>query len=195
MKFNFITCSLTTSDVHACQENKSQTKDIPCGPGVCWIGAKTFCLWSCGSHCDSLCRRSLMYLALYKDVYSSSASFRRQSFTPPVTDRQVRRTTNCPFDNFAMSSPNIPIPFAIIVPIVQGYADGIRPAFPFILISAVFSAMLVPLLFLLFAFSTARTRQSPVFVLNVAAVSLGIIVGILSNHLTVSLNLCMLTMR
>jgi hypothetical protein len=84
-----------------------------------------------------------------------------------------------------MSTPNSPIPTALVTAIIQTYADGIRPAFSFILISAIFSAMLIPLLIMLFALSTPKTRRAPIFVLNVLAVLLGIIVGALSNHLTV----------
>lgn len=79
-----------------------------------------------------------------------------------------------------------PIPTALVIPIIQGYANGIRPAFAFILISVIFSAMLIPLLIMLFVLSTPKTRRTPIFILNVFAVTLGIIVGGLSNHLTVN---------
>ncbi|KAJ7475236.1 hypothetical protein B0H11DRAFT_1329536 [Mycena galericulata] len=46
-----------------------------------------------------------------------------------------------------MSAPQA-IPTAQVAPIIEGYIQGIRPAFPFILISTVFSAILVPLLIL-----------------------------------------------
>ncbi|KAJ7588092.1 hypothetical protein C8J56DRAFT_827326 [Mycena floridula] len=85
-----------------------------------------------------------------------------------------------------MSSPrSSDIPTALVTAIIQTYADGIRPAFSFILIAAIFSAMLIPLLIMLFALSTPKTRRTPIFALNVLAVVLGIIVGALSNHLTI----------
>ncbi|GLB39318.1 hypothetical protein LshimejAT787_0604800 [Lyophyllum shimeji] len=83
-----------------------------------------------------------------------------------------------------MSAPTS-IPTEIVVPIIEGYTQGIRPAFPFILISAVFSAMLIPLLVMLFVLSTSRTRQKPIFILNVIAICLGIVVGALCGHLTI----------
>ncbi|KAJ7929043.1 hypothetical protein B0H13DRAFT_1547372, partial [Mycena leptocephala] len=54
------------------------------------------------------------------------------------------------------------------------YVQAIRPAFAFILIPTVFSAMLVPLLIMLFALSTPQTRRGPIFILNVLAICLGI---------------------
>lgn len=84
-----------------------------------------------------------------------------------------------------MSASSQPIPTALVVPIIEGYVQGIRPAFAFILIPAVFGSMLLPLLILLFALSTAQTRRRPIFILNVLAVGLGIIVAGLSAHLTV----------
>jgi len=50
----------------------------------------------------------------------------------------------------------------------------------------VFSAILVPLLILLFVLSTRRTRRGPIFILNVLAVILGIVVGVLCGHLTIT---------
>ncbi|KAF5367811.1 hypothetical protein D9757_010327 [Collybiopsis confluens] len=81
------------------------------------------------------------------------------------------------------SQPSIPT--ALTVPIIQGYANGIRPAFSFILIAAIFSAMLIPLLLMLLILSSPKTRRTPIFMLNVLAIVLGIIVGGLSNHLTI----------
>lgn len=73
----------------------------------------------------------------------------------------------------------------VVAPIIQAYARSIRPAFSFILISATFSAILIPLLVMLFALSTSRLRRKPIFILNVFTITLGLIVGVLSNHLTV----------
>ncbi|KAF8203505.1 hypothetical protein K438DRAFT_1820254 [Mycena galopus ATCC 62051] len=77
------------------------------------------------------------------------------------------------------------IPTSLIIPIIDGYVQGIRPAFAFILIPTVFGSMLVPLMILLFALSTPQTRRRPIFVLNALAIGLGIIVGALSTHLTI----------
>ncbi|KAJ7130731.1 hypothetical protein C8R43DRAFT_1024758 [Mycena crocata] len=81
-----------------------------------------------------------------------------------------------------MSTPP-PIPTALVVPIIEGYVEAIRPAFTFILIPPIFSAMLVPLLIMLFALSTPQTRRGPIFILNVISISLGITLGALSAHL------------
>ncbi|KAJ6481234.1 hypothetical protein C8R47DRAFT_1284270 [Mycena vitilis] len=81
-----------------------------------------------------------------------------------------------------MSAPP-PIPTALVVPIIEGYVEGIRPAFAFILIPPIFSAMLVPLLIMLFALSTPQSRRGPIFILNVISISLGILLGALSAHL------------
>ncbi|KAJ6534108.1 hypothetical protein B0H19DRAFT_1271853 [Mycena capillaripes] len=83
-----------------------------------------------------------------------------------------------------MSLAPQPIPTALIVPIIEEYAEGIRPAFAFILIPAIFGSMLVPLLILLFFLSTPQIRRKPIFVLNVISVGLGIIAAGLDVHLT-----------
>ncbi|KAF9459282.1 hypothetical protein BDZ94DRAFT_1047007 [Collybia nuda] len=85
-----------------------------------------------------------------------------------------------------MSSQQPPIPTQLVVPIIEAYASGIQPAFPFILISAVFSAMLIPLFLMLLVLSTSSSRRQPIFILNVLTISLGVIVAVLSNHLTIS---------
>ncbi|KAJ7631312.1 hypothetical protein DFH06DRAFT_1140565 [Mycena polygramma] len=81
-----------------------------------------------------------------------------------------------------MSAPS-PIPTALVVPIIEGYVEGIRPAFGFILIPPIFSAMLVPLLIMLFALSTPQSRRGPIFILNAISICLGILLGALSAHL------------
>ncbi|KAJ7249715.1 hypothetical protein C8J57DRAFT_687390 [Mycena rebaudengoi] len=81
-----------------------------------------------------------------------------------------------------MSSSSQSLPAA---PIIKAYAQAIRPALSFILISTVFGAMLLPLLILLFALSTPKTRRRPIFILNVLSVSLGITTAALSAHLAI----------
>jgi hypothetical protein len=85
----------------------------------------------------------------------------------------------------ASHSVSQPVPTELIVPIIQAFADGIRPGFAFILIPAIFGSMLVPLMILLFALSTPHTRKKPIFILNVVALGLGIIVSGLGVHLVV----------
>ncbi|KAJ6448613.1 hypothetical protein C8R45DRAFT_1084438 [Mycena sanguinolenta] len=69
-----------------------------------------------------------------------------------------------------MSTPLSPIPTALAVPIIEAYVQGIRPAFPFILILTILGTLLVPLLFLLLALSTPYMRRRPIFILNVVSI-------------------------
>ncbi|KAJ7711280.1 hypothetical protein B0H16DRAFT_1745308 [Mycena metata] len=79
-----------------------------------------------------------------------------------------------------MSAPPS-IPSALVVPIIEGYVEAIRPAFPVIMILTVFAAMLVPLLIMLFALSTPETRRGPIFILNTLAICLGILLGVMGD--------------
>ncbi|KAJ7493716.1 hypothetical protein FB451DRAFT_448267 [Mycena latifolia] len=83
------------------------------------------------------------------------------------------------------ASSSQPIPTALAVPIIGAYAQGIRPAFAFILVATVFGSLLFPLLILLFALSTPQTRRKPIFILNVLSVCLGIIVAAMTAHLSI----------
>ncbi|KAJ7085880.1 hypothetical protein C8R44DRAFT_862135 [Mycena epipterygia] len=85
-----------------------------------------------------------------------------------------------------MSAKSQPTPANLVIPIIEDYTQGIRPAFAFILISAAFGSILVPLLILLFALSTPQTRRKPIFILNVLAVGLGILAAGLCLHLTIA---------
>ncbi|KAG5651117.1 hypothetical protein H0H81_009804 [Sphagnurus paluster] len=62
-------------------------------------------------------------------------------------------------------------------------ARDIRRDLSFIIISSVFSSILLLLLGLLFALSTPKSRRTPIFILNVLAVSLAILSGSLCIHL------------
>ncbi|KAJ6461387.1 hypothetical protein C8R45DRAFT_1179262 [Mycena sanguinolenta] len=84
-----------------------------------------------------------------------------------------------------MSTPLSPIPTALAVPIIEAYVQGIRPAFPFILILTILGTLLVPLLFLLLALSTPYMRRRPIFILNVVSVSIGIISSALGTHIAI----------
>jgi hypothetical protein len=86
-----------------------------------------------------------------------------------------------------MSTSLTPIPTALVAPIIEAYVEGIRPAFPFILILTIFGTLLVPLLFLLLGLSTPYLRRRPIFILNVVSVSIGIISSALGTHIAVRL--------
>ncbi|CAK5276154.1 unnamed protein product [Mycena citricolor] len=69
------------------------------------------------------------------------------------------------------------LPPSITEPIIAAYAQGIRPAFAFILIPTIFSAMLVPLFIMLLTLSTPQLRRGPIFILNTAAICFGLILA------------------
>jgi hypothetical protein len=78
----------------------------------------------------------------------------------------------------ALSSPSywqLPPP-----PPGLNYLGIIRHSLPFILINAVFAAILIPIFIALLFFSTPRSRRTLIFHFNVVAVILGIGEGILS---------------
>ncbi|KAJ7586361.1 hypothetical protein C8J56DRAFT_1165407 [Mycena floridula] len=82
-----------------------------------------------------------------------------------------------------MSSP-IPDP-AMAQAIIEAYAHGIRTSFCYFLPATIFSAMLIPLLIMLFAVSTPQTRRKPIFMLNITQILLGIAAGIITAHSTI----------
>ncbi|KAJ7187594.1 hypothetical protein GGX14DRAFT_611246 [Mycena pura] len=83
-------------------------------------------------------------------------------------------------------STSQPVPTALVDPIIEAYAQDIRLIVPYILIPTAFSAILVPLLILLLVLSTPRTRRAPIFILNVLAVFLGIVFGVLVVHISIT---------
>ncbi|KAJ7493717.1 hypothetical protein FB451DRAFT_1215202 [Mycena latifolia] len=85
-----------------------------------------------------------------------------------------------------MASDSQPTPTALVVPIIEAYTHGIRPALAFALIATAFGSMLFPLLILLFSLSTTHTRRKPIFILNVLSVCLGIIASVLTIHRSTS---------
>lgn len=58
------------------------------------------------------------------------------------------------------------------------YIEAIRPSFLMLTLGTVWSSMLIPCLIALFLFPTARLRKSPVFILNVLGVTLGLVLGV-----------------
>ncbi|KAF7345834.1 hypothetical protein MVEN_01604900 [Mycena venus] len=84
-----------------------------------------------------------------------------------------------------MATSSSPIPTGLVAPIIEAYAEGIRPAFAFILILTIFGTLFMPLLFLLFALSTPQMRRKPTFILNVVSVSIGIVSSALGTHIAI----------
>ncbi|KAF8180025.1 hypothetical protein K438DRAFT_1725677 [Mycena galopus ATCC 62051] len=82
-------------------------------------------------------------------------------------------------------SATSPIPTALVVPIIETYAQGIRPAIAFILVQTMLATLLIPLLFMLFAFSTPDTRHRPVFILNVMSICLGMVCAGIGAHMMI----------
>lgn len=77
------------------------------------------------------------------------------------------------------------VPTVLDAHVLEAYARRVRTAIPFIVISLIFSTILLPLLGMLFALSTAQSRRTPIFILNVVAISLGLVVGVLCSHLSI----------
>ncbi|KAL0061116.1 hypothetical protein AAF712_012110 [Marasmius tenuissimus] len=65
------------------------------------------------------------------------------------------------------------------------YIEAIKPSLNLLIIGAVWSAALVPLLILLFFWSTPSLRRSPIFLMNVFAVIMGLVVGVLNMQIYV----------
>ncbi|KDQ27296.1 hypothetical protein PLEOSDRAFT_1025586, partial [Pleurotus ostreatus PC15] len=57
------------------------------------------------------------------------------------------------------------------------YIAGISPFINFIMIGVAWSASLIPLLIMLFYFSTPALRLQPIFIMNVLSVAVGIALG------------------
>lgn len=79
---------------------------------------------------------------------------------------------------------SLPSPTVLDVQSLQ-YTRRVNTAIPFIVISSIFSTVLLPILGMLFILSTPQSRRTPIFVLNVLAISLGVVVGVLCNHLSI----------
>ena len=78
------------------------------------------------------------------------------------------------------------LPPAVLDLILNGYADGIRSSLGFVLVFTIFSSFLIPMLIILFYFSTPTSRKRPIFILNVLALASGIGVGGWGDYLLVS---------
>ncbi|KIY44602.1 hypothetical protein FISHEDRAFT_10714, partial [Fistulina hepatica ATCC 64428] len=63
------------------------------------------------------------------------------------------------------------------------YIAVVQPSLSFILVGTIFMCLLLPILILLFLFSTPTSRKHPVFLSNVLAISIGIISGILNDYM------------
>ncbi|PBK77544.1 hypothetical protein ARMSODRAFT_1079546 [Armillaria solidipes] len=62
------------------------------------------------------------------------------------------------------------------------YLAVIRPSLKLLLVCSAWSSALVPLLFALFLFSSRSLRRTPVFILNVVSIIMGLALGILSYY-------------
>ncbi|KAF7351319.1 hypothetical protein MSAN_01563400 [Mycena sanguinolenta] len=65
------------------------------------------------------------------------------------------------------------------------YIAAIKPSVTLLMIGTVWCSMLIPLLVILFAFSSPSLRRRPLFILNVIAVLIGIVLGIANAYLEV----------
>lgn len=84
------------------------------------------------------------------------------------------------------------IPAEVEGAILEAFANGIRPSLGFILVGTIFSSMLIPILVVLFYFSTPNLRKQPIFIANVISILLGIVLGIYNAQLEVCDGYCSL---
>jgi hypothetical protein len=87
----------------------------------------------------------------------------------------------------AIATRNIDIsPNILILPISDPNNVDLKSSLTFVLIGAVFSSLLIPMLIALVLFSTQDTRRRWLFHLNALALAFGIVQGILLSGLYVS---------
>ncbi|KAF7351321.1 hypothetical protein MSAN_01563600 [Mycena sanguinolenta] len=65
------------------------------------------------------------------------------------------------------------------------YIAAIKPSVTLLMIGTVWCSMLIPLLVILFAFSSPSLRRRPLFILNAIAVLIGIVLGIINAYIEV----------
>lgn len=68
------------------------------------------------------------------------------------------------------------------------YLAVIRPSLKLMLLCSAWSSALVPLLFALFLFSSRSLRRTPIFMLNVVSIIMGLALGVLAYYNGVSVN-------
>jgi hypothetical protein len=73
--------------------------------------------------------------------------------------------------------------------IINSFVNGTRVAFIGLILGLIYSALLIPLLFSLFFFSTSKIRRQPIFLFVTTIVLIGIGIGIWVVYLVVSKNL------
>ncbi|KAJ6593198.1 hypothetical protein B0H19DRAFT_920797, partial [Mycena capillaripes] len=66
------------------------------------------------------------------------------------------------------------------------YIAAIKPSLSLLMVGTVWSSMLIPLLVVLLFFSTPFLRRQPIFIMNVIAVLMGLVIGIISAYLEVT---------
>ncbi|KAJ7645927.1 hypothetical protein DFH06DRAFT_1332867 [Mycena polygramma] len=93
-----------------------------------------------------------------------------------------------------MSVPPAAVP-ALSPPPPPGlnYIAAIKPSLSLLMIGTVWSAMLIPLLVVLVFLSTSSLRRQPLFIMNIAAVLVGLVLGIMNGYLEISAILSPLT--
>ncbi|KAF8065326.1 hypothetical protein FPV67DRAFT_1384009, partial [Lyophyllum atratum] len=68
----------------------------------------------------------------------------------------------------------------------MNYIEVIRPSLNILILCGSWTSALVPLLIALFVFSNAKLRRTPIFIMNVVSVLLGLALGILDYYIEVS---------
>lgn len=68
----------------------------------------------------------------------------------------------------------------MVAPEVTAYINAVAPSLTTLLVCAVWLGITIPLFIALFYFSTPSLRKRPIFVANAAAISLGLLLGVLN---------------
>ncbi|KAK0235302.1 hypothetical protein EDD85DRAFT_954849 [Armillaria nabsnona] len=66
------------------------------------------------------------------------------------------------------------------------YLAAIRPSLNMLILGTAWSSAMVPLLFALFLFSSPKLRRTPIFILNVLSISMGLCLGIMNYYMEIT---------
>lgn len=78
------------------------------------------------------------------------------------------------------------VPDALLIPIISGYTEAITPCVAFIVIGSILASMTLPILVILFYFSSPALKRQPVFILNILSLLGGWFLGMGNAYMEVS---------
>jgi hypothetical protein len=116
---------------------------------------------------------------IYPQVYNTVKAYGRFNCLLEVQDVRLSAMNTSPTST-PSGNETTAIPPELTAEILQAYATAIRPPISLLLTSTIFGSMLIPLLIILFYFSTPSSRRRPIFILNVlsAMVGIGMAIGV-----------------